>query len=77
MSTTSKLRDLVRTFEKVESGVVVQVTDGTVVVSGSRGLKQFPTSVATGLLRGDRVRFKGDVYLGEIRNNQQSKVYEV
>lgn len=77
MSNRTNLFKFLTGNQKIETGVIVRVGDDSILTATSKGLKEFPLQSTAGLRESDKVRFKGDLYLGKLRTNPQSKVYSV
>jgi hypothetical protein len=77
MSTRKAFSDYLSKSQKIESGQVIRVGADTILTSTPNGVKEFAVGSTVGIRVNDRVRFKGDLYLGRIKANPQSKVYTV
>lgn len=61
----------------VRQGAVVRITERSIMVSSSQGLKEFQVDNPGSYNSGDLIKFQGNTYLGRVPSNLTSKTYVV
>jgi hypothetical protein len=77
MSIKAQISAVISREEPIQKGGVTAVTDNSIFVSSTKGLKEFQVENPSAYKVGDIVKFQGPNFLGRIPSDLTTKIYVV